>query len=158
MSAEKIKKNPLTKTTPKQAAIIATNSQHPDLSLTDIAKLTKTDKSHVKRTLEQFGIIKELTDTYVNQRARIYQGVQAKIISSITTEDIQKASLKDKCVAMGIVHDHERVELGQSNNDQPILVVIQGGNVSISGGAGTQVPVEQGQIVDITQSQESSTM
>jgi hypothetical protein len=130
-----VKKSALSKTTPKQAAILAVNRQHPDMSLTDIGKITATNKSHVKRTLEAFGITKELTETYTSQRARIYQGIQAKILSEISNEDIQKAGLRDKCVAAGILHDHERIELGQSTDKQPVLVLVRGDNCSVQIGS-----------------------
>ena len=154
MTAEKIKKNPLTKTTPKQAAIIATTLQHKDLSQSDIARITKTDKGTVSRTLQAFELKEELTRTYVNQRAKIYQGIQAQILSAITTEDIQKASLKDKCVSMGIIHDHERIELGQSTDKQPVLVLVRGDNCKVSIGGKVEDDASasdnRSKLVDIT--------
>jgi len=135
MAAEKVKvkqTKTLNEPTARQSAIIATASQHPYLSERKIAAITNTDPAQVHRTLKAFGIKTELTDDYVNHRAKIYQGLQAKIISSISAEDIQKAGLRDKCVAMGIIHDHERIELGQSTDKQPVLVLVRGDNCQVS--------------------------
>ena len=162
MSAEKIKKTQIStakEPTARQTAIIATASQHPDLSERKIAAITKTDPAQVHRTLKAFGIKTELTDDYVNHRAKIYQGLQAKIISSISSEDIQKAGLKDKCVAMGIIHDHERIELGQSTDKQPVLVLVRGDNCKVSiGSPEVKQPVDnpvanydKSQVIEITQ-------
>ena len=154
MAAEKVKKHPLTKTTPKQAAIIAATFQHKDLNQSEIARITKTDKGTVSKTLRLFGIQEELTKTYVSQRAKIYQGIQAKILSSINNDDIQKASLKDKCVSMGIIHDHERIELGQSTDKQPVLVLVRGDNCKVSIGGKVEDDASasdnRSKLVDIT--------
>jgi hypothetical protein len=160
MTAEKVKKNPLSKTTamreptPRQVAIIATASQHPDLSERKIAAITGTDPAQVHRTLKAFGITTELTDDYVNHRAKIYQGLQAKIISSISAEDIAKAGLRDKCVAMGIIHDHERIELGQSTDKQPVLVLVRGDNCNVQIGGKVEDDASasdnRSKLVDIT--------
>jgi hypothetical protein len=174
MTAETIKKNNLNKKTtsktaiattamraamreptPRQVAIIAAASQHPDLSERKIAAITSTDPAQVHRTLKAFGITTKLTDDYINYRAKIYQGLQAKIISSISAQDIAKAGLRDKCVAVGIIHDHERIELGQSTDKQPVLVLVRGDHCQVS--VGGKVEGDQAQsageaeIVDIIQ-------
>ena len=159
MSAEKIKKNPLSKTTPRKAAILSAAMQHPTLSQRAIAKLTGTDSGNVCRTLKEYGITLESADNYVSHRAKIYQGIQAKILSEISNEDIQKASLKDKCVAAGILHDHERIELGQSTDKQPVLVLVRGDNCQVSiGSPEAKQPVDnpvdnydKSQVIEITQ-------
>jgi hypothetical protein len=169
MAAEKIKKNnqpTIKEPTARQAAIIATASQHPDLSERKIAAITNTDPAQVHRTLKAFGITTELTDDYVNHRAKIYQGLQAKIISSISAEDIQKAGLRDKCVAMGIIHDHERIELGQSTDKQPVLVLVRGDNcqVNVNDNKISMLPKtvsntgtpKDSQVIDITQDNDSA--
>jgi hypothetical protein len=126
MAAETIKPQQTTrKPTNQQAAIITTAQQHPTLSEREIANLTNTDRAHVHRTLKTFGIRDGLVDNYVNYRAKIYQGIQARILSSITAQDIEKASLRDKCVSAGIIHDHECTELGQNTSTQPVMIIIK---------------------------------
>ena len=154
MTAEKVKKNPLSKTTPRKAAILSAAMQHPTLSQRAIAKLTGTDSGNVCRTLKEYGITLESADNYVSHRAKIYQGIQSKILSAITAEDIEKAGLRDKCVAAGLLHDHERIELGQSTDKQPVLVLVRGDNCKVSIGGKVEDDASasdnRSKLVDIT--------
>jgi hypothetical protein len=154
MAAETVKKNPLSKTTKRQAAVIATAMQHPGLSQRAIAKITNTDRGCVSRILQEYGITEQKVDNYVSQRAKIYQGIQAKILSEISQEDIEKAGLRDKCVAAGILHDHERIELGQSTDKQPVLVLVRGDNCNVQIGGKVEQDAsandKMSKLVDIT--------
>jgi hypothetical protein len=52
---------------------------------------------------------------------------------------------------MGIIHDHERIELGQSTDKQPVLVLVRGDNcsVNVSSVATTALELDN-QAIDIT--------
>jgi hypothetical protein len=60
---------------------------------------------------------------------------------------------------MGIIHDHERIELGQSTDKQPVLVLVRGDNCKVSiGSPEVKQPVDnpvdnydKSQVIEITQ-------
>ena len=41
-------------------------------------------------------------------------GLQEKVLASITASDLEKASLRDKVISVGVLFDKERLERGQS--------------------------------------------
>jgi hypothetical protein len=59
---------------------------------------------------------KQSTDDYKKHRADILTGLQHKILSTLTTEDIKAASLLQRVTATGILHDKERLERGQATD------------------------------------------
>jgi len=103
------------KPTALQAKIIDTAQHHPNLSTREIGAIAGTDHAYVIRTLERYGIDKETTERFKTNRADIFAGVQEKFISSITVEDLQKASLYQKVTAAAILYDKERLERGQAS-------------------------------------------
>ena len=102
------------KITPLQAAILEAKAQHPSASIREIAKLTDCDNAHVCRVLARFGIEQSKVRDYKQGRADILAGIQGKILESISSEDIKKASLNQKVVSIGILYDKERLERDKS--------------------------------------------
>jgi len=109
--------------TPTQAKIIDTATQHPDLSCRQIGAIVNTDHAHVVRTLQQYGITKERVDAYKLHRAEILAGIQSRVLSSITDEDIKQASLMQRMASVGIAYDKERIERGLSTEIHDYRVV-----------------------------------
>ena len=156
MAAEKIKKDKskqLTEITPKQRQIINLHNQHPNASGREIARLAKADPSYTIDILQRYGLIEQSISDYKTHRADILAGLQHRIISSITDEDIQKAPMGSRVLAAAQLYDKERLERGQGSGDKPMLVIIQ--RVS---GATPPLEAQDAQFnVDITPNQDRST-
>lgn len=89
-------------------------SRNPNLTTRELGKLNGIDHSAVVRLFQRHGIERERTEEYKGNRADFLAGLQEKIVSRITDEDIQKASLRDKVIAAATLYDKERLERGQS--------------------------------------------
>ena len=80
-----------------------------------IGELLGCDHSNVAHRLKALSKDIDLTDQYVKHRPWILAYEQNRIRQSITPADLSKAGLRDKVVAMGILHDKERLESGLPN-------------------------------------------
>ena len=89
MAAEKIKKKQIN--TAKQELIIAAKTDNPNLGVTAIAEMCDTSHSYVTEVLQRYNISKVNLDDFKTYRADILTGLQARLLSSITAEEIQKA-------------------------------------------------------------------
>ena len=153
MSAERIKPKQIGKPpkvrrpTELQQKIIETHQTHPTLNKSEIAAYCKTDHAHVIRTLQTYGIVKEDVDAYINKRAAVLAGMQYRLLSSITSEDIKKAPVGSRILAIAQLYDKERLERGLSNAEQPIMVIIRN---SVQVEANGQAGENKADIVDIT--------
>jgi hypothetical protein len=125
MAAEKIKPYKLTQSTPKQRKILQTFTENPEKTITEIAHIAKATPSYAWEVLQQYGINKKRVDDYIQNKADVFAGLQDRIISSITDEDIKKAPFGSRVLALAQLTDKERVERGLSNGDQPIMVIIR---------------------------------
>ena len=96
--------------THKQAVILKTKQEHPNLTTREIAAIAETDHTHVIKTLQRYGIERVYVDRYKHHRADILAGMQERLINSITVSDIKKAPMRDKVVSVGILYDKERLE------------------------------------------------
>lgn len=108
--------------TARQAAIIATANQHPDLSERNIATLTDTDPAQVHRTLKAYKIERDRTDQFKNYRADIFAGFQSRILASISDAEIKKSPFGSKILSVCQLYDKERLERGQSTDNVNVLV------------------------------------
>ena len=77
------------------------------LTILQIADLLHCHTSTVSKRLAKLDNSIDLTDKYIKHRPWMYAYNQQRIIQSITQTDIRKAGLRDKVVAIGILHDHE---------------------------------------------------
>jgi hypothetical protein len=91
--------------TAKQRQIIDTRKQHPDLSLRQLATVCDTDHAYVSRVLQSYGISKQSIDEFKECKADILEGLSSRLLSSISNEDIQKASIQQRIVGAGILLD-----------------------------------------------------
>lgn len=110
------------KPTPKQAKIVKVKLEHPDLTTREIAAVCDTDHSHVVKTLQTFGTSPQQVKDYTTHRTAILQGLQARIIASITDADIKDSSLLQRMSAYGITYDKERLETGKTTANIGTLV------------------------------------
>lgn len=148
LKTSKIKKKPRTrKITPKQEAILAAKSQNPNATGTEIAKQCGTDISYTIEVLQRFGLTKQSIQDYKDHKTDILTGLQARILSTISQADIEKASLHQRIIATGILHDKEQDMRGNNREVQPMVVINQ---ISVRS---DKMPVEgisgQGQIIDV---------
>jgi predicted NACHT family NTPase len=127
MTAESIKPKPkrLTKTTTKQKQILKEFTEHPQASMRQLAKYAGASVSTVHEVLQRYGITKNYVEDYKENRADIFAGLQSRLISSISEQDIQKAPMGSRVLAAAQLYDKERIERGLSNGDQPIMVIIR---------------------------------
>lgn len=117
MTAESVKKNQISKPrkpTELQQKIIETHQTHPTLNKSEIATVCKTDHAHVIRTLQAYGLIKDDVDNYIKNRAVILAGMQYRLLSSITQDDIKKTPVGSRILAACQLYDKERLERGES--------------------------------------------
>lgn len=127
MTAESIKQKPITKTTtkrprtPKAELIIKTAQDHPDLTTREIGAIADCSHVNVITTLKRYGINHNNLQRYKTNRADILAGLQERLLSSITLEDIQKAPLGSRVLAACQIYDKERLELNKSTSNSAII-------------------------------------
>jgi hypothetical protein len=117
MTAEKIKPYHLTRKKPptqKQADIIHLKKQNPRATATAIAKLAGADISYTIQVMQRYGLIAQNVNDYKQHRADILAGLQNRLLESITPEDIQKAPVGSRVLAVAQLYDKERLERNQS--------------------------------------------
>lgn len=88
-----------------------------DLSYQDIADLVGCSKPNVYARLKQYdGEIKSLK-SYKENRADVLAVVGSKMLNSLTSNDIEKASAYQRVGMFALLYDKERLERGQSTSN-----------------------------------------
>ncbi len=105
------------KISPKAEKILSLQTEQPSATRREIAKQADVSASYVQEVLERYGLTPETVKDYKNNRADILTGLQHRIIKSITEQDIQKAPLAARMMAIGISFDKERLERGQTTQN-----------------------------------------
>jgi hypothetical protein len=106
----------------KQQDIIELAESNPNLTHTQIASLEDCERSTVSRVLAKYGIEQQEVEDYKQHRADIFGGLQKRILKSITDEDIKKAPVGSRILAVAQLYDKERLERGQSTENVSLLV------------------------------------
>jgi hypothetical protein len=102
--------------TPKQRKILDVREQNPTLSMRQVAKLADVTHAYVIDVYQRYGITEpRYIEDYKQNRADILAGVQSRLLSAITPEDIAKAPMGSKVLAVAQLYDKERLERGQSS-------------------------------------------
>jgi hypothetical protein len=101
----------------KTLAIVKAKQENPNLTTREIGKLVDCNHSNVIRVLQRYNIERNIVEEFKENRADLLAGLQEKVVKSVTVEDIQKAGIRDRMVVLGILHDHERLERGQSTQN-----------------------------------------
>lgn len=86
----------------------------PAITTRELGKLNDVSHAAVVRLFQRHNIDRQRTDDYKGNRADFLAGLQEKVLASITENDLEKASLRDKVISMGVLFDKERLERGQS--------------------------------------------
>ena len=114
-------------TTPDPAPINGSSSAHKDISLIrlielkkkglsfqEVAAIAKSSKQNVQQRLEPFMDAIQHLDAIKEHRADHLTVISHSVLSSLTGEDIQKASAYQRVGMAGLLHNMERLERGQS--------------------------------------------
>ena len=156
MAAEKIKPQQIHRVKPKTQT--KTQKIHELIEagchkVTTIAKAADCNHALVSRVLSRYNIEQDQVDGYKRNRADILAGLQHRIISSITDEDIQKAPMGSRVLAAAQLYDKERLERGQGSGDKPMLIIVQ----RVSGASAPPQTQDAQFDVDITPNPDHST-
>ena len=101
--------------TPKNIPIeLLIDYSNKNLSYSEIAKLAGCSKTNVIQRFQHIDFTPHRVKAFKDNRADLFALMQARILNSVTDEDIQKAPLNLKVVSAGILYDKERIERGQA--------------------------------------------
>ena len=98
--------------------------RNPGLTYNELGKLNGTGHVAMIKLLARHGITREHVEEYKSGRAELFAGIQERVLLSITSGDIEKASLRDKVIAAGVIYDKERLERGQSTSNVSVLFAV----------------------------------
>lgn len=107
--------------TAKQEKIVATCNNHPKLSTRQVAKICDTDHAYVVQVMQRYNIARQETKDFQNNKVEILQGIQHRILKSITDEDIQKAPMGSRVLAVAQLIDKERLIEGLSTSNTAVI-------------------------------------
>jgi hypothetical protein len=110
------------KLTPKQVKILKVKEDHPDLTTREVAALADTDHSHVIKTFQRYGVEHSHIKEFVDNRGKIFSGMQHRLLSSITDDDIKKAPMGSRILAVAQLYDKERIEVGKDQGGINLVI------------------------------------
>jgi len=113
----------------KAKQIIACKQNNPELTQKYIAQITDSSESHVCEVLKLYGLNKQSIDDFNIHKVDIFNGIQARLLSKISEEDIQKASMLQKVTASGILQD-KIGDLSGTAKVQPMVII---NRISVAG-------------------------
>ena len=87
------------------------------VSQAQIARIQGCDRSNITRVLQRYGAIEQEVEDFKNHRADIFAGLQNRLISSITPDDIKKTPTGSRILAVAQLYDKERLERGLSTQN-----------------------------------------
>lgn len=89
----------------------------------EIARLTGTTQANVHKTLKRYKIKLKRSSEFKENKHLILNGVQERLVDSLTKEKITEANLQSTVTSLKMLHEMERLETNQSTS-----------NVSVRGG------------------------
>jgi glutaredoxin len=134
--------------TPTKQQIVAIKSRNPLATNHQIAEDANCSPQYVSKVLQDYGLTREIISNYKRNRVSILQGLQARILSKISDEDIQKASLQQKVTAVGIIHDKERELEGFGRETMPMVVI---NKITVEGNQDRSEIIDVQSVVNSTQ-------
>jgi len=105
--------------------IVKLKLEHPDLSLAAIGKIVDRNKSCVSRVLRRYNVNTKRLTGYKQYRADVLAGIQDNILSTIDADVIDKASLRDRIIATGVLYDKERLERNLSTANIALADIVE---------------------------------
>lgn len=106
------------------AKILAVKAENPKLNNSQLAKIAGISKQALSQMFQRYGIDQERLEEFKASRADIFAGLQETILSTLTCDDIKKASVRDRIIAAATLYDKERLERGQSTSNVSVLFQI----------------------------------
>lgn len=97
--------------------VIRTAEVNPNLSHQDIATLHNVERSTVSKILADYSLTQSKVNGFKEQRADILAGLQARMLISITDEDIKKMPGGSRVLAAAQLFDKERLERDLSTSN-----------------------------------------
>lgn len=104
-------------------------------SYKEIAAQMGKSRSGVIRALKRFGChhAKD-SNVFKENKANVLEGLQWRLVSSVTDEEILRMNTRDKFIAIGILHDKIRLERNQSTQNHAVGVLTQSIRDSVKNG------------------------
>lgn len=147
----------------KSREIIELATQFPDMTPTQIGNKVGCSHSNVIQCLQRYGINQEALETYKGNRAEVFAGLQERILSSLTPDDLKKTPAIQRITAAGILYDKERLERGQANQITSIQTVsidiqttiaelktLKSGLAEFSGTKQNDPEIDVSEVIDVT--------
>jgi len=105
--------------------ILEIKQANPNLTTRQIGELTDCDHSHVVRVLQRHNLEMQRIIEFKENRADIFAGLQDRLLSSITEDEIKKAPVGSRILGACQIYDKERIERGLSTENVSYHVVTQ---------------------------------
>jgi hypothetical protein len=106
---------PAKKRPPIKTEVLLKLRQDHGLSYGQIAKLVGYSKRWIIDRIA--GLDKDRDNHYIENRSRVLQGIQARLLYSITDDDIKTMPPGSRILGACQLYDKERLETGQSNSN-----------------------------------------
>lgn len=126
--------------TAKQEKILDIKTHNPEMSGCQVARVAKCDPSYAIEILERYGLTKESITDYKEHRANVLAGLQHRLLSNISQEQLEKAPLGTKILAACQLIDKEQQLTGGLREVKPLIIV---NRVTVEG------KVPEGQVIDV---------
>jgi len=104
--------------------LIQQKLENPNLSHKQLGKLNGISSPAVTALFKRHNVDIEQLEQFREHRADLLTLHQERVLSSITAEDLKKASARDKAIVFGTLYDKERLERGQSTSNQSVFFAI----------------------------------
>lgn len=110
----------------KARSIIKTATDHPELSSREIGKLVECSHVNVIKTLNRYGIDRGRVKDFLTSEEEIEAGLQERLISGITDDQIQKLSIPQRVTSYAILADKRHQRKSAGNHGVAIQINING--------------------------------
>lgn len=109
-------------------AIVELKLRNSEMTLAEAGKILGCTGSNIAARLTVAGLrwseLSAEVERFKSVRADLLALVQKRLLSSVTEDEIKKASLKDKMWVFGVLYDKERLERGKALNDKALYVLL----------------------------------
>jgi hypothetical protein len=103
--------------TAKQELILAIQTKQPTITRRALAKQANTSFNYVQEVLQRYGLTKQTIDDFNQNKSDVLAGLQHRLLSNITQQEIEKAPLGSKILAACQLYDKQRLQDGQSTSN-----------------------------------------
>lgn len=105
--------------------IIALKTANPNLTTRQAARILGCSQANIydhlsRNNLTWTGIAREL-ETFKSNKSNVLHYKQKKMLEQITPKKMESASVRDLCVAFGILYEKQRLEDGESTQNHSVL-------------------------------------